>query len=237
MTERRSRIDMGEQLGLFWPLLVAWLAAVALLVVAGAQSSVPLENLFLDPAHLAGAPWYTGVISNLGILCWTAGAVTSAFGAWVASQTRRPSAARFLATGALVGTVLLLDDLLQLHSGVLPGLVGVDKSVALALVLAPLAAWVVVFRSEIARTRWLMLGGFIAGSLASVAVDRLLDPSGAAGLLIEDGAKFLAVVAWATYFTATTLDIARSTITAAMSSQTSGVPTAVDRREGDKLGA
>jgi hypothetical protein len=93
---------------------------------------------------------------------------------------------------------------------------GVGKPAALAVVMSPAAVWLVVWRDEVFRTRWLMLVGFCAGSAVSLGVDRFLHPTGATALLVEDGAKFLGVVAWAIYFAVTTIDITRSTINAAM---------------------
>lgn len=236
MSERRSRFGAAAQVRLLTPLAVAWMIGAGLLTATGVQRSVPLEQLFLDPANLTGAPWYTGVISNLGILCWTAGVVTSAGGAWVSAHTGRASAARFLAAGAVVGGLFLLDDLLQLHSDLLPGVLGVGKPAAVALVTAPSLGWAVLWWREIRRTRWLILVAFLAGSVVSLAVDHLLDPDGAAGLLAEDGAKFLAVVAWAIYFTTTAVDITRSTIDAAVNgSASTGSASATPGDEGVKL--
>lgn len=196
------------------PLLVAWLASLGLLGIVGVQRSVPLEQLFLDPTSVAGAPWYAGALSSLGIVGWTAAAVAAIGGSWVASQTDRPSAAAFLGAGALAGTVLLVDDLFRLHSAVLAPLVGA-KLPALALVLLPTVIWVGRFRHEIARTRWLMLVAAGLGAAGSTIVDVTLAPDGATGLLAEDGAKLLGIVAWTTYFVTTTVDISRSTIRAA----------------------
>jgi hypothetical protein len=56
MTERRSRIAAAGQLQLLTPLAVAWFLAAAGLTAIGVQSSIPLEQLFLDPASLTGAP-------------------------------------------------------------------------------------------------------------------------------------------------------------------------------------
>ena len=60
----------------------------------------------------------------------------------------------------------------------------------------------------------MMLAGFVASSAVSVGVDHALSPTGATTLLVEDGAKILGILAWAMYFTTTTLDITRSTIRA-----------------------
>jgi hypothetical protein len=79
-------------------------------------------------------------------------------------------------------------------------------------------AWVFVFRAEILRTRFVVLlaaGGALAFSIAADALGLWSSPRVA--LLVEDGAKLLGVMAWATYFVVTTHDIARSLFVAASS--------------------
>jgi len=181
-------------------------------MVLGLQNSVPFEQLTHDPVTLADMAWYVGAISNLGIVLWTAALVTAAGGAWVAARTGRPSAARFLGTGSVVGIILMLDDLFQFHADLLPNRLGVGKSVALALVLTPALCWVIGWRADIARSRWMILAASGIGSACSLVADRVGDSAGTSALMVEDGAKLLAIVAWAVYFTTTTTDIVASAI-------------------------
>jgi hypothetical protein len=215
--ERRRGFTLRQQLGLVTPLIVAWSIASIGLAAAGIQNSVPLEQLFLDPSYLANAPWYAGLLSNLGILSWTVAAVTAAGGSWVAFHTQRASAGRFLGVASFVATVFLADDLLLLHSGLLRQTTGMPKTAAMALVCIPALIWVVLFHDEIRRTRWIVLAAAGAGLATSVGVDIVFSPAGASGLMLEDGAKFMGVVAFAVYNSLTAVDIARSTIRVAMS--------------------
>ena len=109
-------------------------------------------------------------------------------------------------------TILLLDDLFQFHADLLPATLGVTKAVALGMVLAHGVAWVLCWRADIARTRWLILASSGVGSLCALAADLFGNPDRSAALLVEDGAKLLAIVAWAVYFTTTTVDIVASAI-------------------------
>src|SRR5690349_16679860 len=119
MAERRRSRALRDQIPSLTPLLAMWAVGAPLLGVVYAQQQVSLEQLFLDPAYLSGEPWYTGVLSDLGVLGWASATVTALWGGWVAAQTGRPSAARFLRAGAVVSTVLLADDLFQLHADAL----------------------------------------------------------------------------------------------------------------------
>ena len=67
-------------------LLPAYLTALlGLCVLAWISSTtgVPVSNLTRDPLAVMGAPVYTGLLSNLGILLWCATAAITLFGAAV----------------------------------------------------------------------------------------------------------------------------------------------------------
>jgi hypothetical protein len=75
--------------------------------------------------------------------------------------------------------------------------------------------WLVSSRPEIARTRWELLAAAGAGLGLSLAVDTVSvigDPRWS--LLVEDGAKFLGVLALAAWAVSTARDLATSTVRA-----------------------
>lgn len=211
MAERRRRRALRDQIPSVTPLLAMWAAGGSILAFVGAQRSVALDQLFLDPAYLSGEPWYTGVLSDLGVLGWAAATVTALWGGWVAAQTGRPTASRFLRAAALVSAVLLADDLFQLHADVLR-FIGLPKAVRQLLIVLPAVVWLVRYAADIARTRWVILAGALAGFASSLLVDGLATPSSTVGLFVEDSAKLLGVLAWTQYMVLTSLDIMRSTI-------------------------
>lgn len=224
MSDRRRRRALRDQLPSLTPLLAMWAIGGSVLAVVGAQRSVALEQLFLDPAYLSGEPWYTGVLSDLGVLGWASATVTALWGAWVAAQTGRPTAARFLRAGALVSTVLLADDMFQLHADGLR-FIGLPKGIRQLVIVLPAVIWFVRYAADIARTRWVILLGALTGFATSLVVDGLATPGSTVGLFVEDSAKLLGVLAWTQYMVLTSLDIMRSTIRDA--SLTSAVPVAL----------
>lgn len=209
--ERRRQRALRDQLPSVAPLLGGWLIAAVGLAAVAAQSAVPLETLFLDATFLTGEPWYTGVLSDLAVFGWTTATVSAVGGAWVASQTDRPSAARFLRGAALVSAVLLADDLFQLHADFLR-ILGIPKIARQVLIVAPAVFWLARYLGEILRTRWVVLLGALSGFATSVVVDTLAPGDSRIALFIEDSAKLLGVLAWAQYLVLTSRDIARSTI-------------------------
>jgi hypothetical protein len=196
------------------PLSVVWTGGLVVLGATLAHGNV--RQLFLDPAYANGGPWWTGLVSQLGVLAWTTAAASAAWASWIARHTERVRAAAFLFRGALASVVLLLDDLIGVHA-MFWALGPLGKPFGLTLVLAPVAAWFWTYRADIARTRWLLLVAAFLANGTSVLVDTLGSGSFSdQAALFEDGPKFLGILAWATYFVATTYDIARSALRSAL---------------------
>lgn len=216
VAERRRGFSFRRQLTSLAPLGVLWFLGLSLLFIARVQTATPLRTLFLDPAYLTGSPWYTGALSNLGILVWTAGVVFAIAGAWVARRIGRASAARFLAFGALATLILVLDDVFALHAGPLKHALGGSKNAAQVLVVLPVVAWVLAFYADIQRTRSVLLFAALASLAGSVVVDVGVSLGGDSRLLVEDGMKFLGILAWSQYFAITSRDIAASAITSVL---------------------
>lgn len=215
MADRRSRRTGLARLRPLLPLAVIWSAGLVVLVAVTLQRQVPYDELLLDPNNLAGVPWYTGLVSNLGILGWTTATSTGFFGAWIASYGGRPAATRMLLEGSALSTVLLFDDLFQLHVLVGP-LFGLPKYVAYLAYLALAGHWAVSHRHELRRTRLELLLASGGAFAISIGFDQIAGPltllSAGQRLLVEDAAKFLGVLAWADYFLLTSGAIVTSIV-------------------------
>ena len=212
VSERRRGIALHRQLQSIVPLLTLWLVGISILGVAWAQTTVSLDDLFLSPANLTGAPWYTGALSNLGIFVWTLGVAFASAGAWVARRAGRPDAAKFLTVGACATVILVFDDIFAIHSSVFNDIPGLPKSVAQLIIVAPTLYWAMRYLGDIRRTRFVVLFAGFASLAGSVLVDLSGLFQGETALLIEDGLKFLGILAWSQYFAMTARDIAASSI-------------------------
>jgi hypothetical protein len=208
--ERRRGFSLHDQLRLVVPLVVAWAFGFACL--AGVALSSDVGELLLDPTWIGGAAWYAGVISQLGAIAWTTAAVSALFGGWIARVSGRLDASRFLFAGAIATVVLLADDLFGFHATLLPQ-IGIPKVVAELIVVSPAGFWVLRHRHDVLRTRYQVLVASVLANVASGVIDAVVSPGRYDfGVLFEDGAKFLGVLAWATYFGMTSRDIARSVV-------------------------
>ncbi len=113
-----------------------------------------------------------------------------------------------------ITTLLLLDDLLQLHSVVFPRYIGGSKWVLIALEATGVLLWVARWSDEIVRTRWELLVAAGCGFASSLVVDRFGLGPGRWSLVLEDGAKALGVLAVATWAVSSALDLMRSLVDA-----------------------
>ncbi|MFN8053441.1 MAG: hypothetical protein U0Q22_18515 [Acidimicrobiales bacterium] len=209
--DRRQARTLREMLRIAIPLVLAWSAGLAVMAMVASQPDTRAGELLMDPSFTIGAKWYTGLVSNLGILSWTVGAAAAFAGAWLCRLGQRQRAGRFLFGGGVVGTMLLLDDLFQFHAVLVPAQLNMPKIVGELVLGGALLYWAMSHLREIRRTHIHLLLAAGAGLAVSFFVDSRYAPSPGQGWnIIEDGAKFLGVLAWATYFVVTTKDISRS---------------------------
>lgn len=216
-SERRRGYSVGDQLRVLLPLVTVWGVGFGILAAVGIRGNV--GELLLDPSYLNGGRWYVGVVSQLGVLTWAVAVCSTLWSSWIARVTKRRDAELFLRRAAIVSAILLVDDLFGIHSLV----EGPGKAIAQAAIVLPAAVWLVVHRHDIVRTRFQLLLAALLGLGGSVLVDVFFKPNSVEiSGLVEDGAKFLGVLAWATYFVMTTKDIASSAIRGAIRTQPGG---------------
>lgn len=216
MAERRTNRTVASRFRPLVPLASIWMFGLVVLGGLVAQRQVPYDQLLLDPNSVNRVPWYTGLVSNLGVLGWSVATTAGFFGTWIGRYGGRPNAATMLGRGAVLSSVLLLDDLFQLHVAVKP-LFGISKPVVYLCYLLVGLWWLTTQHREIRRTRVELLVAAGAAFATSVLFDQAGTSTGTfsaqSALVIEDAAKFLGVLAWALYFVLTSSDIVRSIVT------------------------
>ena len=193
------------------PLLPVWLAGFTAMGLIALGNKHLVDQLLLDSNFINGAKWYAGIVTSLGTISWTAACVSALWGAWLCRLGNRQAAGRFLWSGAALTAYVMADDLWQLHADLLPRSLGLDKHVIELCIALVTIVWIVRCLPEIRRTRWMLLvasGGALALSIIFDALPWYSNPR--LELLLEDGAKLLGNLGWATYFVATARDIGRS---------------------------
>lgn len=209
-------------LALAWGPALALLGGVALL---GHAHGVPLDIFLRDPAAIAGAPFYMGAVSNVGVVLWAAAAAVCLFAARLvlAAEPRHP-AGRFLLASALLSALMFSDDLFQFHEQIAPLHLGVGEKAVLATYGLLGAAYLLAFRGLVFRSDWTLLALALACFATSVGIDQLASQTPSPAVLFaEDGSKFLGISTWLAYLSATASACVRQALAPASAEGREGV--------------
>jgi hypothetical protein len=178
-------------------LFVPVLALLVLVISAVFTWHIPLSTLTRDMASIAHVHPLIGVVSNVGILLWSATAVICLFSSSLLRQQGRHAEARFLLWAGLMTLVLLVDDLFMVHEYIAPVHFHVNEKVVLASYAAAPGAYLLSHRRLILGANYLLLAAAMALFTVSMAVD-IADGSGW-WRLAEDGGKVLGIASWLGY--------------------------------------
>ena len=175
----------------------AFVASVAIAAVIADRHGIDFGYLSRDPNYLAGAPFYAGAFSNLGVLLWWAGGVVALFAAMLlyAAGIRGPALGVLGAAGVL-SSCFALDDLYMFHEIVIPRYVGIGQQTVFALYGLAALGWAVAFRASLLRMHpgFLLFAAALLG--ASAAIDVLRDAGSPLDVAVEDGLKLAGAAAW-----------------------------------------
>jgi hypothetical protein len=181
------------------------LLVIALMVFAGNARGVGIPYMTRDVASIAQVSPLTGMLSNLGILLWCATATSGALVASVlSSMGKRQLSLMFLGSGIL-SAYLMLDDLFLIHEDLAFRYFGIRERYVLIFLGAGSLAWLIGSRRSIMKSPYVHLLTALGLLALSIVVDGLLArmfPSliqVQAIQLVEDGLKWLGIVAWSTY--------------------------------------
>jgi hypothetical protein len=186
-------------------------AAAALLVIAALLgvtygvhrlTGAPLAALTRDPTRvLGGLPWI-GLMSNLGVLIWASAAAICCFGAAVLSERgAERRRIEFLWVSGVLTAVLVLDDLLQLHEGVVPRITGWPESAIVSVYPILFLAYLARYAATILAAEWLLLLASAALLAASIGIDAVF--TGERRAFVEDGSKLAGIVLWLAFYART----------------------------------
>ncbi|MFN3214140.1 MAG: hypothetical protein ACE37M_13635 [Henriciella sp.] len=180
--------------------IIVILMAGLLVLATAVQPWVDPRWLYLDTqtvGELSGdcCHIYDGAISTLGIMIWAATAAILLFTAWVGYGLRQKDLTNTTLQGAVVSTLLALDDAYLFHEIVFPKL-GVPQVVIIAIYTGIMAAYLVWnFQFFKTKSSWI-LAVSLAAFAASVGIDQIAHSIKPVWVVLEDGAKFVGIVSW-----------------------------------------
>lgn len=179
-----------------------WAAAGLLIVGALLQRHVPPASLFLDPATTSSARPSSGLVSELGIMAWVVAATAAACAGYVNLRSGIDRGwARLGLSAAPFTAWLCLDDQFLVHSSLVPRLTSVPANACLVAYLALAVAWLLYNRDAIVRADApVMVAAAGAMGFSEVIDLALAERFSTNRTVVEEGPKFLAILAWALFF-------------------------------------
>jgi len=215
----------GASVYVYLPVLLLLLTTVAVSMV----KEVPIDQFMRDPTAVFNAPFYTGAISNIGILLWCATASICFLTFVVLLRDSVTSRERLFFFGAsLLTTVLMIDDLFLVHESVAPRYFGLSAELVIVIYGALATAFFIHHRHFILKSDYVLLlvsmaflalsvgldvvadnvdGSALLGGLAeddlqpsSISRGTLSFPPPSTHLFFEDAFKLLGIAGWLSYF-------------------------------------
>lgn len=198
-----------------WTTIVPAVFVLMIVAVVRMRFGITTASMTGDVTELGNLHPLAGFVSNLGVLMWCTSAVACAFAAALVSIAERGRTFWFLSGSALLSGYLLFDDLFRIHDDLAARYLGAGEIVVFAALAVGVAAYFIVFGRDIRRTHYGMLLfalGLLATSvvLDSFVVDRFASGSGL--YFLEDGAKWLGVACWCSYYVRTAYHFALSAV-------------------------
>lgn len=207
MQWRDATSTLWSQWRALWPIMLLIytpvVVAFAIMIAIRIQTGIAIAEFTRDPLGFTDIPVYKGVLSNLGVLIWSAAAAVCFFTYGVIHRWSAGGVnSHFLLAGGLITALLALDDLFMLHEVVFPVHLGVPQNIVYATHAVLLLWFLVWYRSTILQTDYLLLALSFAGFGLSVGFDATASLYSVPGLYIfEDGGKLFGIVSWTAYFT------------------------------------
>lgn len=178
------------------------------------NGKIIIEKFLRDPAQTAGLPFYTGIVSNMGVLFWSAAAGICLL-AYAVLRRMAPAAKdfhRFFLMSGILTVLWVTDDLFMIHEEVVPEVIFHKRSflhIKEGAVLIAYALYTLLFlwmcrKTILKKTDWALLALALCGLFGSILADKgglkYLVPVKTTRGFIEDGAKFIGILGWTLYF-------------------------------------
>lgn len=189
------------------PLVALYLfAGMALLTAAvvSAVTEMPIAMFTRDPADIANISPFAGVISNIGILFWSAAATVCVFTfLLLKSVENKARLSWFFLVSGIITTMLMLDDLFLFHERVFPQYLHLRQRYTLVFYFMIMTVYLIGFKKIILNNKTSLLLLALSFFGLSVSVDvaaKYVAETVPFYHLFEDGFKLLGIVSWLGYF-------------------------------------
>lgn len=180
---------------------VLTLSVLFIVVTIHQQTKINISDLTQNPASIMGAPFYVGLLSNIGILLWSASAAICLFcSAVLRKDINNRELPLFLLFSGIITSIFLLDDLF-FYENIYTAYFNVSEKTVYLVYAIMVLLYLMRFRVTIFGTEFLLLlFAFVFFGLSVILGMKLIDLP-ASYYLFKDGAKLFGIVTWSTYFT------------------------------------
>jgi hypothetical protein len=174
------------------------------MVVANVLFQVSMDAMTRDVTAIANVHPLSGILSNLGVILWCTAASICGFAAIILRDVKPRGLFWFLLSSSLLSAYLLLDDFLLFHEKLAPWYLGLSEKVIFAALGIVVFAYFIAFRRMILRTNFGTLFLALGFLTISVFIDVICEPwlrqLGHWTFFFEDGAKWLGIAFWCSYY-------------------------------------
>lgn len=162
--------------------------------------AVPLEILTNDLAVIGELPIYAGILSQTGILLWSAAAAICLFSLQFIETIEHK---RFIKASIYITLLLGLDDAFMFHETLFPSL-GIHQKIVFLAYGIMMLVYLYKYYKLILTTDFILFTLALGWFGISMLIDNFIrDVSPYITKLLEDGTKFIGIVTWLIYFSRT----------------------------------
>ncbi len=207
MMTNRSTENWYRQIKVLLPtILIAYsltLAAIVGISIYAISTGKRIWYFTADPFLIGNLPFYAGILSNLGILLWSASSTVCFFSAAILRKEEFLNRYKwFLIVSGLMTSLFLFDGFFQMHRIFYPNHLHLSTFMVYCFYIIFGLWYLLFFRKQIMETEYLMLALAIGFLGLAVIIDTLsIAPRGNTAL--SDFFKFFGIVSWFIYFTRT----------------------------------
>ena len=186
--------------------LIPAMVILMLIAIAKIFFHVGLPSLTRDVTAIGNIHPLSGFLSSLGILLWCVSASVCFFSAMILRKFKVSRTLFFLLSSAFLSTYLLFDDLFLIHEKLASWYLGISEKLVIGILGIAVVSYLVIFRKIIFKTRYGVFLLAIIFLFLSVAIDThtlgkwLWHRIGMWVFFLEDGAKWLGIANWCSYY-------------------------------------
>lgn len=170
---------------------------ILILLAVSLISDVPVRIFTRDPLQIVDAPFYTGILSNIGILFWSAACSVCLFTYF--GYRAYPNSSFLLFSGILT-LALLLDDFFLFHEVVYRNYLHIPQKVIFTVYLISVIYMLFKFKTTIYESEFVFLFSSLFFFFLSGIFDVIPQNYFTFHHLFEDGFKFIGIIFWSVYY-------------------------------------